>query len=78
METVFSGEKIELFELNKAIQRNIKRKEKYLDRVCGKMWKFTNLLGESFVFANFNRNKDKLIVTIAYWNKNVRMWLSCY
>jgi hypothetical protein len=78
MEPIFSGQRVENFELSKTIKRNIERKEKSLNRRCGKKWKFTNRLGESFIFANFNKYRDKLIITVAYWNKNINKWLPCY
>jgi hypothetical protein len=60
--------------LNYAIRRHIKAKEKALDRKCGKIWTFTNPKGEKYAFGYFNRNWNRLIVTIAYFNPNVG-WL---
>lgn len=51
-------------ELNPATNRYIAREEKYLDRKCRKIWRATNPKGETFTFANFCRNHDRLIVTL--------------
>ncbi len=55
-------------ELNPAVKRHIKRKEKYLNRKCRTIWDFTNPLGERFLFGSFCKNYDRLIVTIASYN----------
>ena len=57
-----------------AIKRYIKFKEKDLGRVCRKIWTFTNPRGQTYMFANFCRNYNRLIVTIAYY-KGVIGWL---
>ncbi len=63
-------------ELNPAIQRDIKRKEKELDRTCGKIWEFENRLGERYLFANFCKDYDKLIVTIAYFDPGIHRFIT--
>ncbi len=50
-----------------AIKRYIKFKEKDLGRVCRKIWTFTNPEGITYMFANFCKNYDKLIVTIGHY-----------
>ena len=55
-------------ELNPAVKRHIKQKEKELNRKCRTMWDFTNPLGERFLFGSFCRNWNRLIVTIAVHN----------
>ena len=53
-------------ELSTSCRRQIKRKETYLDRTCGKTWVARNRLGEDFIFARFNRGRaDHVIVTLA-------------
>lgn len=69
-------EKLNKYELNPAIKRFIKRKEKYLGRVCRMIWTYENRLGEKYMFANFCKNYDKLIVTIAHFNPNACLWLT--
>ena len=58
-------------QLNPAIQRFIKREERSLGRTCRKIWTFKNPNGEIFLFANFCKNYDRLIVTIGIFNPNV-------
>mgnify|MGYP007099664960 CR=1 FL=1 len=58
-------------ELNPAVKRAIARKELYLDRKCRKIWSQENRLGETFLFGSFCKNRDRLIVTIAYGDKAV-------
>ena len=55
-------------QLNPAIKRYIKRKEQELGRKCRMVWEFTNHKGEKYLFANFCKNWNKLIVTIGYGN----------
>ena len=49
-----------------AIKRYIKYKEKDLGRVCRKIFTKENPEGTLYMYANFCKNYDKLIVTIAY------------
>jgi len=65
----------ERIRLNRPTIRYIKRKEKELGRKCRKIWSHTNRLGETFLFANFCKNYDKVIVTIAYFDPRVRLFL---
>jgi hypothetical protein len=51
-------------DLNAATRRFIKRKEKYLNRRCRKIWRAINPKGEAFTFASFCRDRDRLIVTL--------------
>lgn len=53
-------------ELNPAIKRHIKAKEKYLGRKCRKVWSATNPKGEQYLFGSFCVNHDRLIVTIGF------------
>lgn len=55
-------------ELNPAVQRFIKSKEKYLERTCRKIWSGTNKQGEKYLFGNFCKDYDKVIVSIAIFN----------
>ena len=43
-------------ELSNVIKRNIKHKEKYLDRKCRTIWSFTNPEGNTYLFGSFCRN----------------------
>ena len=54
--------------LNPAVRRFIKAKEKDLDRRCGKLFVFTSEDDQIYLAANFCRNWDRLIVTIAIRN----------
>lgn len=59
-------------ELSVSVRRYIKEKEEYLDRRCGKIFEATNVKGERFIFARFNRGrKDHIIVTLAAYVANV-------
>ncbi len=65
-------------ELSKAMKRNIKRKEKYLNRVCRSIWESTNPKGTKFLYATFCRDYDKLIVTLGYWDKGIHKFIPQY
>lgn len=54
-------------QLSKTIRKYIATKEKELNRKCGMIWEFTNPKGDTYLFANFNRNRDNLIVTVGYY-----------
>jgi len=60
------------------MKRNIKRKEKELGRKCRKIWIFQNRLGECFMFANFCKNYDRLIVTLGYWEDAIQSFMPSY
>ena len=79
----FSGTKLIRSNLSKTIRRNIKDKEKRLGRICRSIWAFTNPKGEHFIFAsyttgNFPKDRDRIIVTLAAWNKNILRYLPSY
>lgn len=61
--------------LSVGVRRIIKRKENELDRKCRKIWDFVNPNGERYLFGNYCKNYDKLIVSIAYFKNNVG-WIS--
>jgi hypothetical protein len=58
-------------ELTNPVKRNLKEKEKYLDRRCTSIWTFTNPEGIEYMFSRFCRKWDKLIVTLAYYHKGI-------
>ena len=58
-------------ELNPAIKRFIKRKEKELGRACRSIWSFTNPQGTQHLYGSFCRNYDKLPVTLGAANHSV-------
>ncbi len=58
-------------EINPAIKRFIKRLEKEHNRVCRKIWSFTNPNGEQFLFGSFCRNYDRLYITLGAYNSAV-------
>jgi len=62
--------------LNPAIKRYIKRKEKYLDKKCRMIWEFTNPKGEKYLFANFCKNWEKTIVTVGYFSPNIHQFIT--
>jgi len=67
-----------LSKLNPAVRRAIEAKELDLDRKCGKLWVFTSedKQQQLYLAANFCRNWDRLIVTIAIYNDAVSgFWL---
>jgi len=79
----FSGTKLTKTSLSRSVRRNIKDKEQRLGRICRSIWAFTNPKGEHFIFAsfttgNFPKDKDRIIVTLAYWNKNIFQYLSVH
>ena len=61
--------------LNPAIKRYIKRKEKYLNRTCRKIWDFTNRHDETYLFGSFCRDWDQLIVIIGYFDQGIRRFI---
>ena len=63
------------YTVSNPIKRYIKYKEKDLDRVCRKIWQFENPQGILYMYANFCRNYDKLIITIAYFDENVNLFI---
>ena len=63
------------YNLNPAIKRYIKYQEKDLDRVCRKIWQHENPQGILYMYANFCRNYDKLIITIAYFDERVNLFI---
>ena len=69
------GWNIKKGELNPAIQRYIKRKEKELDRTCRSILEFENPLGEWYLFASFCKNYDKLVVTIGYFDPRIHRYI---
>ena len=54
------------YNVRPAIKRYIKYKEKDLGRVCRKIFTAENPKGQLYMYANFCKNYDKLIITIAY------------
>lgn len=68
-------ENITRWNVSPAIKRFIKNKESYLGRTCRKIWIYENANGEKYMFANFCKNYDKVIVTIAHYNENICRWL---
>lgn len=60
-------------ELSEAIKRRIKSKEESLGRTCRKIWEFTNVKGERYLFSSFTKkrgevDKPPIIVTLAYFD----------
>lgn len=66
------------YELSLSLKRNIKRKEKKLGRTCRKIWEHTNPEGQRYLYANFCKDYDKLVVTIAYYEKRIHAFYPCY
>jgi len=63
-------------QLSMSIKRTIERKEDYLERTCRTMWTFTNREGNQYLFGSFCKNRDRLFVTIAYFNPSIQGWVS--
>ena len=53
-------------QLNPAIKRYIKNKEKELNRTCRSIWSATNPKGEQYLYGSFCQNYDRLFVTIGF------------
>ena len=62
------------YNLSPSIKRYIKYQEKDLDRVCRKIWQHENPEGILYMYANFCRNYDKVIVTIAHFEDSVGLF----
>ena len=76
-EMYFDGDKLPMNMLSKAVKRKIKRKELYLNKKFYKAWKFTNRLGERFIFGRFGKLKgDNTIVTLAAYNTLINQYLT--
>lgn len=63
-------------ELSNSIRRFISEQEKDLKRICRSIWDFTNPKGETFLFAsfttgNFPKDRDRLIITLAYFDPRI-------
>lgn len=79
----FSGTKLTKFNLSKSVRRNIKSKEESLNRICRSIWAFTNPKGEHFIFAsfttgNFPKDRDRIIITLAFWEKRILRYYPTY
>lgn len=79
----YSGTELTRSQLSPTVKRNIKRKEKYLGRICRTIWAFTNPKGEHFIFAsfttgNFPKDKDRITVTLAFWEQRILRYYPCY
>ena len=71
-------EKVNRSSLTNSCRREIKRKERYLERKCGKIWWHKNNDSEAFLFANFNNDReDKIVVTLASYIPYVG-WITSY
>ncbi len=78
-----SGTKLRKTQLSRAVRRNLKDKEQRLGRICRTIWAFTNPKGEHFIFAsyttgNFPKDRDRIVVTLAYWNQNIFQYLNVH
>lgn len=74
----FEGQAIPFSQLSKPVKRHVKRKEKYLNKRCYKVWEFTNRLDEKFLFGRFGLLKDKnhTIVTLAAYSERIHTFLT--
>ena len=70
------GTPVHRFELSETIKRNIKRKEKDLGRKCRSMWLHTNRHGQTFMYATFCRNWNRMVVTIGYLHPFLNKYLA--
>ena len=64
-------------ELSNTVLRFIKELEKFHKRICRTIWEFTNKNKETYLFAsfttgNFPKDKDRLILTLAYFDPNIQ------
>lgn len=72
--------KLKRSQLSGPIRRYMKRQETSLNRICRSIWTFTNRLGESYIFAsyttgNFPVDRDRIVVTLGYWDKRITKWV---
>lgn len=58
-------------DLSDPLRRKLREKERSLHRQCRKIWTFTNPNEERFIFGQFWRNRDDIIVTIASYVEGV-------
>lgn len=54
------------YNVNPAIKRYIKYLEKKYGRTCRSIGTEINRLGQEHMYANFCKNYDKLVITLAY------------
>ncbi len=64
------------YNVSNTMKRYIKKKEKFLDRTCRKIFIHRNEKGVVYMFANFCKNYDKLIVTLGYYNPNINVFIT--
>ena len=67
-------EKYTRYNVSNPLKRYIRYKERDLGRICRKIWQHENPEGIVYMYANFCRNYDKVIVTIAYFNDSVGLF----
>ncbi len=68
MKEFFGHEEVYISDIMK---RNIKRKEKYLDRKCRKIWACTNRLGQTYLYGSFCKKWNRLVITIGHYVEDV-------
>lgn len=63
------AQNIRRVELTPTCRRQIKRKEAYLERRCGRIWLAENPQQEYYIFAKFYASKDDhIVVTLACYH----------
>lgn len=67
---------IDRSKLSLTIKRNIKRKEKELGRTCRSIWADTNRHGQTYMYATFCKNWNRMVVTIGYLSPHINRFLS--
>ncbi len=62
--------------LSKTMKRHIKEQEQYLGRTCRKIWAGVSKTGRVYLYSNFCKNYDKVIITLGYYAPSVG-WITC-
>ncbi len=63
------------YNVSKSIKRYIRYNEGYLNRTCRKIWQVENPQGIVYMYAHFCKNYNKLIITLAYFDENLNLFI---
>ncbi len=62
--------------LSKTMKKHIKEVEKDMDRTCRKIWAGISKTGRVYLYSNFCKNYDRVIITLGYYAPSVG-WITC-
>jgi len=77
----YRDKKLKTSEIPKWIKRYINNRQEVLEKICKKVWTFTNRNNEQYIFGLFLNPKDEedtTIVTLGYYERYACNYLSCW